>query len=221
MWIHKYKQQFLSVPIPISNYWTPLADQVKVLDPPESLMAIHQAAPLPKRVCFSLPCNHTDRGSSSHCQCHPLLDGRPQLHPTFLAKLQQHAICDPTPLTTTLREGVLNGTIPSAVSDTGATLHALLPSAPSIPTGIRSNVAFHLPDGTMAAASTVNKILHGVQEPAQSANIIPPLANNSLISTSKFVDAGYTVIYNDKEVNYYEKATTKITMSEDAVLQGW
>ncbi len=56
--------------------------------------------------------------------------------------------------------------IPSAVSYTGATLHALLPLAPSIPTGIPSKVVFHLPNGTMAAASTVNKLLHYIQEPA-------------------------------------------------------
>jgi hypothetical protein len=73
----------------------------------------------------------------------------------------------------------------------------------------------------MVAASTVNKLLHDVWEPTQSANIIPTLANNSLISTSKFVDAGYTVVYNDKEVNYCKKGTTKIIVSEDAVLQGW
>jgi hypothetical protein len=135
--------------------------------------------------------------------------------------LQQNAIRDPTPTTTTLREGVLNGTIPSAVSNTGATSHALLPSAPSIPIGIPSKVVFHLPDGTTAAASTVDKLLHYVREPARSANIVPTLANNSLVSTSKFVDAGYTVVYDDKEVNYYKKATTKISVSEDAVLQGW
>jgi hypothetical protein len=124
-------------------------------------------------------------------------------------------------MTTTLREGVLNGTIPSAISNTSATLHALLLSAPSIPTGIPSKVVFHPPDGATAAASTVNKLLHNVQEPAQSANIFPTLANNSLISTSKFVDAGYTIVYDSKEVNYYEKATTKIIVSEDAVLQDW
>ena len=41
------------------------------------------------------------------------------------------------------------------------------------------------------------------------------------MSTSKFVDAGYAVLYNNKEVNYYKKATTKIIVLEDAVLQGW
>jgi hypothetical protein len=108
--------------------------------------------------------------------------------------------------------------ISSAVSDTGATLHALLPLASSISTGIWSKVIFHLPNGTTAASSTINKLLHNVREPARSANIVPTLANNSLMSTSKFVDAGYTIIYNDKEVNYYKKATTKITVLEDAVL---
>ncbi len=41
------------------------------------------------------------------------------------------------------------------------------------------------------------------------------------MSTSKFVDAGYTVVYNNKEVNYCEKATTKIIVSENLVLRGW
>ncbi len=184
-------------------------------------MAIHHAAPLSKRVRFSLPCDHVDRNSTNYCHCCPLLDDRTQLHLMSLANLQQHAICNPTPPTTTLGEGVLNGMIPSAVSDTGATSHALLPSAPSIPTGIPSKVVFHLLNGTTTVASTVNKLLHNVWEPTQSANIVPTLANNSLISTSKFVEAGYTIVYNNKEVNYYEKATTKIIVSEDAVLQGW
>jgi hypothetical protein len=113
-------------------------------------------------------------------------------------------ICNSTPFATPIPQqphymtGVLNGTIPSAVSNTSATSHALLPSAPSIPTGIPSKVVFHLPNGTTAVASIVNKLLHNVREPARNANIIPTLTNNSLISTSKFVDAGYTVIYNDK-----------------------
>jgi hypothetical protein len=125
MWIHKTKQQCLSVPIPITNYWTPLADQVEALDPPDSLMAIHHAVPLTKRVRFSLPCNHVDCDSSTYCRHCPPLDDRTKLHPTFLAKLQQHASRDPTPLTTTLCDEILNGTIPSAISNTGATLHAL------------------------------------------------------------------------------------------------
>jgi hypothetical protein len=141
--------------------------------------------------------------------------------PRSLQKLQQHASCDPTPLMTTLRDGVLNGMIPLAVSNTGATSHALLPLAPLIPTGIWSKVVFHLPNKIKAAASTVNKLLHNVLEPTQSANIVPTLANNSLMSTSKFADAVNTIVYDNKEVNYYKKATTKIIVLVDAVIRGW
>ncbi len=152
-------------------------------------MAIHYVAPLSKRVRFSLPCDHIDHNSTTYCWCRPLFDNRTQLHPTFLANLQQHAICNPTPLTTTLREGVLNGTIPSAVSNIGATLHALLPLAPLIPTGIPSKVVFHLPNGTTAAASTVGtlndgyirkvplprapRIQHASQSPVETAQNVP------------------------------------------------
>jgi hypothetical protein len=41
------------------------------------------------------------------------------------------------------------------------------------------------------------------------------------MSTSKFVGTGYTIVYDDKEVNHYKKATTKILRLEDAVLRGW
>jgi hypothetical protein len=41
------------------------------------------------------------------------------------------------------------------------------------------------------------------------------------MSTSKFVDTRYTIVYDDKEVNYYEKATMKIIVSEDVVIRGW
>jgi hypothetical protein len=108
--------------------------------------------------------------------------------------------------------------IPSAVSITCMISHALFLSAISIPTDIPSKVVFHLPNRTTAAASTVNKLFHNVREPVRGANIVPTLANNSLISTRKFVDAGYTDVYDDKEVNSYEKATTKIIVLEDAVL---
>jgi hypothetical protein len=137
-------------------------------------MAIHYVAPLSKRVRFSLPHNHIDRNSTNFCWRRPLLDNRTQLHPTSIANLQQHTIRNPTPTTTTLREGVLNETIPSAVSNTGATLHALLPSAPSIPTGIPSKVVFHLPNGTTAAASTVNNSFTVYESPLEVQTSFPP-----------------------------------------------
>jgi hypothetical protein len=117
--------------------------------------------------------------------------------------------------------GILNGTIPSAVSDTGATLSAFLKEDPSIPTERVSSAVFHLPNGAVAPATTVNKLLHNVRSPARNVNIVPSLVENSLLSTSKFADAGYTAIYDENEVNFYDAKTTKITVSVEAVLKGW
>jgi hypothetical protein len=45
-----------------------------------------------------------------------------------------------------VRQGVLNGSIPLAVSDTAATSNAFLSSAPTLPTGTMSTAMFHLPN---------------------------------------------------------------------------
>ncbi len=116
---------------------------------------------------------------------------------------------------------MLSGAILLAVSDTGATSHALLPSAPSVPTGERSRAVFHLPNGATAAATTIYKLHLNVFEPARSVNIVPALVENSLLSTNKFVEAGYTVIYYAKEVIFYDACTTKIVVFEAAILKGW
>jgi hypothetical protein len=117
--------------------------------------------------------------------------------------------------------GVLNGTIPSAVSDTGATSSAFLKEDLSIPTGCVSSMVFHLLNGAVAPATTVNKLLHNVRSPTRNVNIVPSLVENSLLSTSKFANAGYTAIYNENEVNFYDAKTTKITVSAKVVLKGW
>ncbi len=85
-----------------------------------------------------------------------------------------------------MKKGVLNGTIPSAVSDTGATLSAFLKKDPSRTMGELSTTVIHLPDGAIAPATTRNKLLHNVHEPAPSVNIVPALVKNSLLSTNKF-----------------------------------
>ncbi len=79
---------------------------------------------------------------------------------------------------------------------------------------------FHLPNGATAAAIMIHKLHHNLWEPAHSINIVPPLVRNSLLSTVKLVKAGYTTIYDDKEVNFYDTTTTKITVLADAILKG-
>jgi hypothetical protein len=80
---------------------------------------------------------------------------------------------------------------------------------------------FHLPNEATAAATMIHKLHHNKREPARSVNIVPSLFGNSLLNTVKIVKAGYTAIYDDKEVNFYDSTTPKITVSADAILKGW
>jgi hypothetical protein len=67
-----------------------------------------------------------------------------------------------------------------------------------------STALFHLPNGVITAATMIHKLHHSLREPACSVNIVPSLVGNSLLSTVKMVEVGYTAIYDDKEVNFYE-----------------
>ncbi len=194
--------------VPLHNYWTPLASQVEVLDP-DHLLPIHSNTL--RRVTFALSPSHIERDSTEYRwgrrRCPP---NKRTLHPT-----------NPPIHINKMKEGMLNGMIPSAVSDIGATLSAFLKKDPSRATGELSTTVFYLPDGTIAPATTRNKLLHNVREPACRVNIVPALVENSLLSTNKFAKAGYTVIYDKDEVNFYNARTTKITVLEEAILIGW
>jgi hypothetical protein len=120
-----------------------------------------------------------------------------------------------------MRMGILSGTIPSAVSDTGAMLSAFLTSDPSLPTGCVSSAVFHLPNGAVAPETTINKLLHYARAPARDVNIVPSLVGNLLLITRKFAEAGYTAIYDKDDVNFYDACTTKIMVLANAVLKGW
>ncbi len=60
---------------------------------------------------------------------------------------------------------------------------------------------FHLPNGATAAAMMIHKLRHNLWDAACSVNIVPSLVGNSLFSPVEMVKAGYTAIYDDKEVN--------------------
>jgi hypothetical protein len=107
-----------------------------------------------------------------------------------------------------------------AISNIGATASAFEPLDPSVPTGIRSTATFGRAFGKQATATTMNKLHHKLCKPARSIHIVPQV-QNSLLSTSKVINADYITIYDKEEVNFYDAKTTKITISEEAVLKGW
>jgi hypothetical protein len=152
----------------------------------ESILLISQHHLLsPLHIWFSLPANHSDNNITYWQQC----PRQPRENVTLHNIALQHNI----------KEAVLAGAIPSAVSNTGATSHTLLPSTPLIPTGEQSQAVFHLPNGATAVATTINKLHLNVPKPARSVNIVPALVENSLLSTNKFVEAGYTAIYDARK----------------------
>ncbi len=179
-----------------------------MLDPPSRLpKSLLLACQSGKHVRFNLPTGHTNKDSTNYQQCkrHNNNDITRHVRSTL------DDIC----------QGILNGSIPLVVSDIAVTSNAFLPSAPMLPTGTVSTTMFHLPNGATAAATMIHKLHHNLREPACSVNIVPSLVGNSLLSTVKMVKAGYTAIYDDKEVNFYNTMTTKITVSADTILKGW
>ena len=118
-----------------------------------------------------------------------------------------------------LKRGVLDGTIPSAISDTGATSTAGKPGDPYTKTGIPSSKVFHLPDGSSTKVESTATLQLPVRAPANQVDIVPNL-QHTLLSGVKMADAGYTAVYDKDEVNFYNN-TAKITVNEEAVLKGW
>eukprot|EP00804_Cyclotella_cryptica_P008991 CCRYP_003100-RA/>CCRYP_003100-RA protein AED:0.31 eAED:0.29 QI:0/-1/0/1/-1/1/1/0/525 len=118
----------------------------------------------------------------------------------------------------TIKEGINNGSIPSAVSDTGATSTAGTLHDPFIHSKTRSTKIFMLPTGTTTAATIQAQLLLNVRPPANTVDIVPNL-HQTLLSGSKFADADYTAMYDKHEVNFYDSATINIT--ERAVLTGY
>jgi len=192
---HQQQQQQHGSP---TNSSKTLSVRCKAKPPLVAVKRLHKQG---KRMHFSLPANHTDKNST---------EWRRQWEKPTSKKLRRL-------LKDKLRSGVLDGSIPSAASDTGATASAFKPSAPTIPTCIKSNTSFGGAFGDITEATTVKKPRHKLREPARSEHIVPDV-KDSLLSTSKMVDADYIAVYDKEEVNFYDAKTTKRVLTEEAVL---
>ena len=80
---------------------------------------------------------------------------------------------------------------------------------------------FTVATGNTTPGARVAKLHHPVREPVRKVDIVPGLADQSLLSGEKFSKAGYVSICDDAEVNIYDGHTVKITVSEESVLKGW
>ena len=104
---------------------------------------------------------------------------------------------------------MLDGSITSAAWDTACTYHSGLVGYPFIQSNRKSTKIF-------ALANRHPK--HKIQDPAHTVNMVPVLTNQYLISGGKFTETGYVSVCDGEEVNIYNGHTSKITVSEKAVL---
>ena len=119
-----------------------------------------------------------------------------------------------------IRAMILDGSIPSSISDTGATSTAGKSGHPFRSLNSPSDDFFHLPTGGTAIASVKAKLMHELREPETEVYIVPVLTNK-LISTGKLVEGGYFAVYDENKVNIYDGKKSKIFIIEEAVLKGY
>ena len=115
---------------------------------------------------------------------------------------------------------MLNGIFASAAWETACTYNAGKIGDPFIQTSQPFTKVFYIAYGRHHAGNNIAKLHHPVREPARKVDMVPALADQSLLSGTKFSDAGYISICNDKEVNIYDGCTARILVSERAVLKG-
>ena len=62
------------------------------------------------------------------------------------------------------------------------------------------------------------KLKHDMRDPARRVDMVPDLAEDSLISGPKFAEAGYVTLLTPKELLIFDGHDLKITVSKEAVL---
>jgi len=124
-----------------------------------------------------------------------------------------------------LKKRFLDGSIPSAVADSGATSSVGTKRDNKrnvfVATGRRSDKAFRMPNGEVEKASNMDELHHKVRHPAKDVHIVPGIERDSLLSIPKFANANYIAILDKDEVDIYDANKTTIVVSWDAILQGW
>ena len=119
------------------------------------------------------------------------------------------------------RQGVMDGTIPSAFVDSGATSNVVRNGDGLTLTSHPSNKVFKVCTGQEAKANETVTMEHNLHDPARTFDRVPDLTLNSLASTSKMSDAGYFSIFDEEEIRIYDARTTKVVTSKPPVLKGW
>ena len=124
-----------------------------------------------------------------------------------------------------LKQGVIDGSIPSAVADSGATSSVGTKRDRKknafVTTERQSDKAFHMPNGDVKEVSNMDELHHDVRHPAKDVHIVPGIERDSLLSIPKFADANYVAIFDKDKININDANKTTIVISRGTIFQGW
>ena len=59
----------------------------------------------------------------------------------------------------------------------------------------------------------MSELVHNVRQPAKEFHIVPSIETHSLLSTAKFVKAGYITVFDKEVVNIYDMQDTTFKVS--------
>ena len=107
-----------------------------------------------------------------------------------------------------IRCGIMNGTIPSTVMDSGCTSNVGKENDPSKRTGVASNKVFILPNGQSIASTEMAEYPFNLRPPANDVHITPGITSNSLLSTGKLADADYITVFDNEQETYTMSMTS-------------
>ncbi len=119
-----------------------------------------------------------------------------------------------------LHRGIMEGSIPSTIADSGATSGVGTKDDPSHRTGEPSDKRFILPSGNMIQATEIAEYPFNVRALANEIHITPGVSQHSLLSTGKYADTNYITVFDKDTVNIYDAYDTIITVTKDAILRG-
>ena len=93
---------------------------------------------------------------------------------------------------------------------------------PFITTGWVSTKIFHTLLRQKSVATEQKELMHNLQQPTKTVNIVPTLqASHSSLSKSKVADANYITMLMPTAVQIYNGETMNITTSKPLILTGW
>ena len=134
-----------------------------------------------------------------------------------------------------LKKSSLNGEVPSAIADTGASAACVQPSTEQIqvsecgdygwagpafhPTNKKSNKIFQMALGNVAPADDIVHLNIPLREATREAHTVPGITNN-LLSINKLAEENYISVFDGDKLSIYDANNTEITVSRRAVLEG-